>query len=958
MAVGGRIKGITIEIDGDTTKLTNAIKKSEQQIRQSTSGLKDVNNLLKIDPGNTELLTQKYKMLQTEIEGCRTKLSTLKEAQAQMVREGKVGTEEYDALQREIVETEQKLKGLTQEMRNFGSVSAQKIALAGEKVKSVGDSMTNMGQKLMPVTAALTAAGTVSVQKFAEVDKTMTLTNQTMGNTKEQADLLNRAMKDAAMNSTFGMSEAATATLNFARAGLSAEEAAAALAPAMNLAAGEGGNLDTVSAGLVATINGFGDSFDKTSHYADVFAIACNKSALDVDGLSDAMGIAAPVFKTAGYSVDDAALYMGIMANNGIEASEAANGLKTGLARLVAPAKQGKEMMMDLGLYTEDASGKMVSAFTNVDGSMKSSIEIQSILHDKFKDLSESEQIAAASAIFGKNQMSKWLALINTAPEDVQALSAEIQGCAGTTDEMAKAMMSGFGGSLEKLKSSIDVAAESLGEALAPTISKVADAIQKAVNWFNSLDSEEQTAVANALLLVAALGPVLIVGGKIVSGLGTIMTLAPKVVGGFNAITGAVGNIVPSMSSALPAITSFMEADIGGALAAGGATAVGTAAAAVGGSIVAFFGGAEFGKMIGTYMFPDDAELYAHYAGISGTLELVKDTAVTFAERTQEHVQTAWGNVQEAGAVMAERTGEHLDNIKQSAGDTFNNVIEAGNTLKDRTSEHFETMKTNVGTSLSNVQEAASTFVDRTNEHFENFKTKTGEVFTNVQEAAGTLKDRASENFETMKTNVGNAMSNLQSNVNDFKDKATSNFDSVKQKVSDLGSAAQEKFSSMQSHVSNAIDKVKSVLDSLKQKFDDIKSHISSTIDWLKGCFNFDWRLPDIKLPHFSVSGSFSLDPPSTPHFSVDWYAKAMEKGMILNSPTIFGAMGGRLLGAGEAGPEAVVGTSSLQSMITNAVAAGGYGGDIVIPIYLGNTRLQTMVVEAQKISDYRSGGR
>lgn len=959
MAVGSRIKGITIEIDGDTTKLTKAIKQSEDQIRQSTSGLKDINNLLKIDPGNTELLSQKYKLLQTDIDGCKTKLTTLKEAQQQMVREGKVGTDEYDKLQREIVETEQKIKSLTKEMRNFGSVSAQQIAAAGEKVKKVGDGMQNVGQKLMPVTAALTAAGTVSVQKFAEVDKTMTLTNQTMGNTKEQADLLNRAMKDAAMNSTFGMNDAAQASLNFARAGLTAEEAAAALAPSMNLAAGEGGNLDTVSAGLVATINGFGDSFNNTSHYADVFAIACNKSALDVDGLSEAMSIAAPVFKTAGYSVDDAALYMGVMANNGIEASEAANGLKTGLARLVAPAKQGKEAMIDLGLMTEDAiSGKFVSAFTNADGSMKSSIEVQSILHDKFKDLSESEQIAAASAIFGKNQMSKWLALINTAPEDVQALSNEISNCEGTTRSMAEAMMSGFGGSLEKLKSSIDVASESLGEALAPTISKVADGIQKAVNWFNSLDSEQQTAIANALLLVAALGPVLIVGGKIVSGLGTIMTLAPKVVGGFNAITGAVGNIVPSMSSALPAITSFMEADIGGALAAGGATAVGTAAAAVGASIVAAFGGAEFGKMIGTYMFPDDAELYAHYAGISGTVELVKDTVVTFAERTQEHVQTAWGNVQEAGAVMAERTGEHLDNIKQSAGDTFNNVIEAGNTLKDRTSEHFETMKTNVGTSLDNVKEAAGTFVDRTNEHFENFKTKTGEVFTNVQEAAGTLRDRTSEHFETMKTNVGNAMSNLQSNVNDFKDKATSNFDSVKQKVSDLGSAAQEKFSSMQSHVSSAIDKVKSVLDSLKQKFDDIKSHISSTIDWLKGCFNFDWRLPDIKLPHFSVSGSFSLDPPSTPHFSVDWYAKAMEKGMILNSPTIFGAMGGRLLGAGEAGPEAVVGTSSLQSMITNAVAAGGYGGDIVIPIYLGNTRLQTMVVEAQKISDYRSGGR
>ena len=162
----------------------------------------------------------------------------------------------------------------------------------------------------------------------------------------------------------------------------------------------------------------------------------------------------------------------------------------------------------------------------------------------------------------------------------------------------------------------------------------------------------------------------------------------------------------------------------------------------------------------------------------------------------------------------------------------------------------------------------------------------------------------------------------------------------------------------MQSHIQSAIDRARSVLDSLKQKFDDVKSHISGTIDWLKGCFNFSWKLPDLKLPHISISGSFSIDPPSAPHFSIDWYAKAMEKGMILNSPTIFGAMGGKLLGAGEAGSEAIVGTSSLQNMITSAVAAGGYGGDIVIPVYIGNTRLETMVVKAQQINDYRSGGR
>mgnify|MGYP002523398317 CR=1 FL=1 len=113
----------------------------------------------------------------------------------------------------------------------------------------------------------------------------------------------------------------------------------------MNLAAGEGGNLDTVSAGLVATINGFHGSFDEAGYYADVFAAACNNSALDVDSLSHAMSVAAPIFSSAGYTVNDAALYIGIMANNGIDADKAANSLKTGLARLVSPAKEGAEMI-------------------------------------------------------------------------------------------------------------------------------------------------------------------------------------------------------------------------------------------------------------------------------------------------------------------------------------------------------------------------------------------------------------------------------------------------------------------------------------------------------------------------------------------------------------------------------------------------------------------------------------
>ena len=145
----------------------------------------------------------------------------------------------------------------------------------GDKIKAVGDKISSVGQSLTTtVTLPIVAAGTAAVTSFAEVDKTMTLANQTMGNTAEQASLLNKAMEEAAANSTFGMNDAAQASLNFARAGLDAEQAASAMAPAMNLAAGEAGDLDVVSSGLVATINGFGDTFEQAEHYADVFAAA------------------------------------------------------------------------------------------------------------------------------------------------------------------------------------------------------------------------------------------------------------------------------------------------------------------------------------------------------------------------------------------------------------------------------------------------------------------------------------------------------------------------------------------------------------------------------------------------------------------------------------------------------------------------------------------------------------
>jgi hypothetical protein len=158
---------------------------------------------------------------------------------------------------------------------------------------------------------------------------------------------------------------------------------------------------------------------------------------------------------------------------------------------------------------------------------------------------------------------------------------------------------------------------------------------------------------------------------------------------------------------------------------------------------------------------------------------------------------------------------------------------------------------------------------------------------------------------------------------------------------------------------------VSSILNGIKNTFtnvfNNVWSFVQGVVNKLKSIFNFSWSLPHIKLPHFSIWGSFSLNPPSIPHFSVEWYKKAMNNGMILNSPTIFGKSGNHLLGGGEAGPEAVVGVSSLMDMIQSAVDSNMQmmdAGNITIPVYIGGNIIDELIVTAQQRRALRSGGR
>lgn len=729
--MAGSIKGITIRIGADTTKLSSALNSANRAIKNTQSQLNSVNKALKLDPANVNLLRDKQQLLNDKIADTKTKLDVLKQAQAQLDgSEVDKNSKEYQELQTQIDLTTSELKTLTKESRNFGSVGAQAVAAVGEKLKTIGDTVTKVGTKFTTAfTLPIVAAGTVAVNSFAEVDKTMQLTNATMANTEEQAQLLNQAMKDAAAASTFNMTDAATATLNFARAGLTAEEAAEALAPAMNLAAGEGGNLDTVSGGLVATINGFGGSFSEASAYADVFANACNRSALDIDSLSEAMSIAAPIFSAAGYSVNDAALYMGVMADAGIDASTAANALKTGLARLVSPTEEAQQMLDQLGI-----------CITNADGSMKDSVTVQQELHDAFAGLSESEQLAAASSIFGKNQMSNWLALINTSPDSVNSLSEALTE-EGTTASMAEAMMSGFGGSIEQLKSSIDVAATSFGEALAPTIQKVSDAIQNAVDWFNSLSAEQQQTIAKVALVVAAIGPLLLIIGKVITVVGTLMSIVP-----------VLGAAIPVLCSPITLVIAAIAAVIA----------------------------------IGVLLYKNWDKIKEKAAEIGSAIKEKWNSA-------KSAVKDAVGNMKEAvsekfnamkDAVANSAIGQTVGNVWNAAKETMSNSLSA---MKEAYDLHGGGLKGAVAATMEGVKQkytAAYDFVDnltdgKFSDMLSTVKGKMSDVATNVSSKLTSVKGF----FET---HLGTAASTVSTKMQAIKDTFTNKLTEAKDKVSEI----------------------------------------------------------------------------------------------------------------------------------------------------------------------------
>lgn len=760
-----RIKGITIEIGGDTTKLVSALSSVDNAIKNTQSNLRDIDKALKFDPSNVELLTQKQKAMADQIDSTKERV---KQEQAALDELNKKLDEPWDLdhaeefqknakaaeeLKLQIELDQAAVNQLEKDYKEFGSVGKQqmqavadKMKEVGDKIKEVGDGITNMGKGLtQKVTAPIVAGLTAAVKVTADFDTQMSKVQAISGATGDEFNQLRDKARELGAETKYSATEVGQGFEYMAMAGWKTEAMLQGIDGILNLAAASGEELGTTSDIVTDALTAFGMQAEESGRLADILAAAATNANTNVSMMGESFKYVAPVAGSLGYSAEDVAIALGLMANSGIKADMAGTSLRNMFQRLAKPTKESYNAMVSLGLSIADTEGNAYTfreimdqirtsfAGVNVDLEMYNKSldaydealakgEVSQEQYDTMvKQLNVdllgtagSEKARYAAMLGGTRAMSGLLAIANATEEDYKKLTDAIDGSSdsfarlqdgsvvpltealangqqvmetynGSAEAMAKTMQDNLGGDLTTLSSMLQELAISIGDILMPTLRDVVSGVQDIVTWLNSLDEDTKKTIVNVALVVAALGPALVAIGSLVS---------------------AIGTIVGAISAAIPVITALGATTL---LTIGWIAAVVVAITALG------------------------VAIYQNWDTI------------------KEWCQGAWEKIKE----MTDK------------------VIQAILKLKDDFVAKWNEIKTNVTNTVENIKTKAVTT-------FENIK-------TSVTNAVNNLKNGVVNTFNNIKTGVTNTVNNIKSGVtntfNNIKSGVTSTVGGIKDSI-------------------------------------------------------------------------------------------------------------------------------------------------------------------------------
>ena len=812
--MASRIQGITVEIGGDTTKLQNALKGVNGQIKSTQSQLKDVNKLLKLDPGNTELLAQKHKLLAEAVSETKEKLATLKTAAEQAntaLANGEISKEQYDALQREIVETEQDLKNL-ETQANQSATAVQKIAVTGEKLKTVGDNISSAGQKLLPVTAGVTALGTASVTTAANFESSMSQVQATMGITKDAMstvngqsvntmDTLSKLAKKMGAETAFSASECAEALNYLALAGYDTQQMCDTLPTVLNLAAAGDIALADASDMVTDAMSALGMGVDEAETMVDQMAKTASTTNTSVAQLGEGILTIGATAKSIKGGTAELNTTLGILANNGIKGAEGGTHLRNIILSLQNPTDKAAAQMEALGLSVYDS-----------EGNMRSMNDILGDLNKSMDGMTSAEKSNIISTIFNKTDLSSVNALLANTGETWDSLQKSITDSGGAAQQMADTQLDNLQGQITILKSALEGLAISFGELLMPAIKQIVGWVQKFVDWLNGMNDGTKKVIMTVALLAAALGPVLIVIGKVISAVGTIMTVVPKIAGVINTVKGAFAALNTTMLAnpitlIIAAIAALVAAFIYLWNNCDGFRQfwidlwenVKQTAVTVWNAIKEFF--AQVWEAIKTIF--------------STVFEVIKTLVTTYFNLYKTIIQTVFNTVKTV-----------ITTIWESIKGVFTTVF---NVIKTLVTTYFNIYKTIIQTVLTIIQMVITTVWNTIKTVITTvlnaiktiFSTVWNAIKTIISAVVGAIKGLITGNFTAVKNSITTIMNTIKSTISTI-------WNTIKSTISTVLGAIKGAVTSVFSGIVNAVKSAMvNVLNAVKSGFANVKNHIT-----------------------------------------------------------------------------------------------------------------------------------
>ena len=783
--MAGRIKGITVEIGGDTTKLQTALKGVNSEIKNTQAQLKDVEKLLKLDPGNTELLTQKQKLLKDAIAETKEKLATLKTAAEQAnqaLANGEITQEQYDALQREIVETEQKLKELEAQAKKSG-VALQEIAAKGEKLKTVGEGITDVGKKFMPATLAIAGLGTAAVKTAADFESAMSQVQATMGITKASMsevhgetvntmDALNAIAQKMGAETKFSAIECGEALNYLALAGYNTEQMCDTLPTVLNLAAAGGFDLARASDMVTDAMSALGMGVNQADMMVDQMAKTASTTNTSVEQLGEGIlkiGATAKSIKGGTAELNTA---LGILANNGIKGAEGGTHLRNVILALQSPMDKAADQMSALGVSTYDA-----------EGNMRSLNDILGDLNRSMDGMTAAEKANIISTIFNKTDLAAVNALLASTGDEWDNLQQAIIDSGGAAQQMADTQLDNLQGQLTILKSALEGLAISMGQLLMPAIKTIVGWIQNFVNWLNSLDDGVKNTIVTVGLIVAAIGPVLIIVGKVISAVGTIMTILPK-----------LASIISTVKTAFGALNAVLAAN-----------PIILVIAAIAALVAAFI-----------YLWNNCEEFRQFWIDL---WENIKEVAAAVGEWLAQAWQTMGEAITTAWTAICDFFVSVWDGIKNVfttvvtaistfLTNTWNTIQSVTQTVWNAISTFFTTIWTAISTTVTTVMTSISTFIS----------TAWNTIKTTVTTIANAI-------WNAITTAFNNMLSAITGTVNNIRNTIQNGFESAKNYITNLASQA---YSWGRDIISNIVSGIKSMISSVVSAVSNVASTIRS----------------------------------------------------------------------------------------------------------------------------------